>query len=400
MSPAQHHKYRDGITIEDRWASRGQSGKRWVARVRDTRQRRYKSKSFHELVPAKAWAKNLRARMELLEAGAGIWSIAEVLKDFVALLKQQGRSEGYIATAERMARLLESVGVCDLAEDGLRAKVRTFLALPTNEDHRRRKSEAPAASTVRTRLTYARMLVAHAMRHLGMKTDPLRGFVWSTRTGGEGASRPSDQETYELDEVRAVLALNRRDDAIWLAFVVAIFSGLRAFELHGLRWESIDWATRVLRVARGKGSKSRHVPLQPELYDFLRKLGGPDADRPRLGSMFNIARDRLIVLQLRPLLIAAGVKWDRGLHEITGLPRRLTWHACRRTCAAASLAAGVDSLEIQRSLGHEELEMTGEYCGAHARWKAVVAAEGWPRGRLCLFPAHSLADGAAVKSAD
>ena len=68
--------------------------------------------------------------------------------------------------------------------------------------------------------------------------------------------------------------------------MVAVFAGLRAFELRALRWEAIDLTVRILRVVRVKGSKVRHVPLQaPDLYDFLRCLGGPDAKQPRIGPM-------------------------------------------------------------------------------------------------------------------
>jgi integrase len=223
------------------------------------------------------------------------------------------------------------------------------------------------------------------MQYQGLRLDPLLGFAVPRQSRRGAHSRPSDQETYLLNEVRQVLALNRPEDSVWLAYVVAIFTGLRAFEIHALRWDAIDWTTKTLRVARGKGAKVRHVPLQAELHDFLRHLGGPDTDRPRIGPMFTFTKHRVDVADLRPLLDDAGVTWDRGTNEITGLPRRLTWHACRRTYAAASLAAGVDSLEIQRSLGHAEMDMTGEYTGAFARWKAVVQTEAWPRGRLCMF---------------
>lgn len=394
MSPKQRDRNRDGISIEDRWEARGRrTGKRWLAKVRDTRLHRYKRKAFSDLEAAKGWAKQTRARFELSESSAGTWPLEEVIKEYGEAMRREHRPEEYVKAVERHGRMLQSVGVRDLADDGLQAKMRALLALPTDEKHRRHQGSEPAPSTKRQRCNYIRTLVSFAMQYQGLRLDPLIGFAVPGQSRRGALSRPSDQETYTLSEVRSVLALDRPEDSIWLAYVVAIFTGLRAFEIHELRWDAIDWTTKTLRVARGKGSKVRHVPLQPELHDMLRRLGGPDAKHPRIGPMFTFTKHRVDVADLRPLLDAAGVKWDRGTNEITGLPRRLTWHACRRTCAAASLAAGVDSLEIQRSLGHEEMEMTGEYAGAFARWKAVIQAEAWPRGRLCLF--GSPASGAA-----
>jgi len=82
---------------------------------------------------------------------------------------------------------------------------------------------------------------------------------------------------------------------------------------------------------------------------------------------------------------------DRGASEISGLPRRLTWHSCRRTCAAALLAAGADSQEIRRALGHEDVGLTGHYASSFTQWKAQVEAEGWPRGKLYFLRAPGVA---------
>lgn len=84
--------------------------------------------------------------------------------------------------------------------------------------------------------------------------------------------RTSDQETYTLDEVRAVLSLNANQDPVWIAFVIAVFSGLRAFELRALRWDAIDWRIRMLRVARGKCGKVRSVPFMTNSMSFFVRL--------------------------------------------------------------------------------------------------------------------------------
>lgn len=94
--PTQIDKKRDGISIEDRWKTRGERmGKRWLAKVRDTRAGAYKRKAFADIEAAKDWAEKTRARFTLGESGAGSWPIAEVAKGLDELLDRDRRSASY-----------------------------------------------------------------------------------------------------------------------------------------------------------------------------------------------------------------------------------------------------------------------------------------------------------------
>ncbi len=88
MHTKQHDRNRDGISIEDRWRARGQRiGKRWLAKVRDTRLQRYKRKAFVDLNAAKDWSRVMRARLELAETSAGTWPLAEVITECVRKIR-------------------------------------------------------------------------------------------------------------------------------------------------------------------------------------------------------------------------------------------------------------------------------------------------------------------------
>jgi hypothetical protein len=203
---SQHHDQRDGISIEDRHAARrGRSGKRWLARVRDTRLRRYKSKTFTELDAAKAWARHMRARFELAEASAGTWPLDEVIDECVSCMQQQGKNAAYVAAMKRHGKQLHQVGLRDLNDPALHAKVRRFLSFPTDVVHRRKadKSDAsPAVSTMVIRFGYVRVLVSHAIKYMGMRQDPLLGFVSPRVSQKNQITRTSDQETYTLERSR------------------------------------------------------------------------------------------------------------------------------------------------------------------------------------------------------
>lgn len=383
---------RDGISIENKWKHRKtKTGKQWLAKVWDRRVGRYKSRAWFKEDEAIAWAKQTRRSIDLQEATAGTWKTSEVAEECTEYMAKEGRNPAYIQAIKRHALMLEKVGIVNLADDNIKARIRDYLALPTEDGHRRTESAAPAGSTVRTRIIYLRSLVSYARKHMSLPINPLVGLVMPAAAKKAAAGGMADQEVYTLAEIRSVLALKEEDNPVWLAFVLAVYAGLRASELHALRWENLDWESRVLRVVKGKGGKVRVVAMQPDLADLLHRLGGPGATKPRNGTIaaplkssgFNVH------WHLRPLLERAGVTWDRGICPTRKLPRRLTWHACRRTCAAASLAAGVDSLDLQRSLGHADISLTGDYAGAFTTWKRLIENEGWPRGRLWFFPRAS-----------
>jgi hypothetical protein len=128
LTPTPRDRHRDGISIEDRWVARGgRHGKRWLAKVRDTRLQPYKRKAFSHLDAAKAWARKLRARFELAESNAGSWPVEDVLVECVANMRREGKNENYTKEVERHGLLLQGVGVRDLSDDNLVAKMRLYL---------------------------------------------------------------------------------------------------------------------------------------------------------------------------------------------------------------------------------------------------------------------------------
>ena len=85
-----------------------------------------------------------------------------------------------------------------------------------------------------------------------------------------------EPETYTNDELRRIRAAIRDDleDVLFHGFA---YTGMRRFELSGLRWDDVDFENATMRVL-GKGGKLRKVPLHPRLAEVLvereRKVGG------------------------------------------------------------------------------------------------------------------------------
>jgi integrase len=171
--------------------------------------------------------------------------------------------------------------------------------------------------------------------------------------------------------------------------ITAIFTGLRASELRGLRWEDVDLDARQLHVrqradryndiGRPKSEAGeRTVPLPPMALDTLRewKLACPKGD---LGLVFPNGRGKVENLGniskrgLCPVQIAAGVTVDTGKTDKDGKPvlraKYTGMHALRHFYASwcinrlADGGMGLPPKVVQERLGHSTMAMTMDVYG-------------------------------------
>ena len=179
------------------------------------------------------------------------------------------------------------------------------------------------------------------------------------------------------DEIRTIVAhLNGRWRPLLLT---AIFTGLRASELRGLRWEDVDLADGVLHVRQRADcfnaigppkseAGERTVPLLPMLVSALRthRLACPKGtlDLVFPNGAGNVESHQNIVQRgLQPAAIAAGVVNEAGEAKYPGL------HALRHFYASWCInRRGDGGLElplklVQARLGHASIQMTADRYG-------------------------------------
>ena len=179
------------------------------------------------------------------------------------------------------------------------------------------------------------------------------------------------------DEVRTFLA---HLDGRWRPlFLTAIFTGLRASELRGLRWDDVDLkrgeihvrqrADRYRVIGRPKSETSeRSVPLLPMVVNVLRehRLACPKGEQDLVfpndaGNVYDHAS--IIKRGLVPLMVKAGIVDADGKAKYTGL------HALRHFYASWCINRRVDGgLEfplklVQARLGHASIAMTADTYG-------------------------------------
>ena len=168
--------------------------------------------------------------------------------------------------------------------------------------------------------------------------------------------------------------------------MVAVFTGLRASELRGLRWEDIDLthaklhvrqrADRLNNIGSPKSKAGRRtVPLLPETIKVLRewKVKCPRKDG-RLDLAFpngegNVEWHTNLVLRgLQPTLIDAGVTKpaldDKGkpVRDEDGKPmveaKYSGMHALRHFYASWCASIGLSMKQVQARMGHSNIAVT------------------------------------------
>jgi integrase len=180
------------------------------------------------------------------------------------------------------------------------------------------------------------------------------------------------------DEIRSMLAYAQ---GRWRPLVVtAVFTGLRASELRGLRWDDVDLERAVLTVRQRadrwnaigppkSDAGKREIPLAPMVVKALRewKLSCPrfketNGADGRLWLVFPNGLGNVSTLSsihrrgLGPLQVAAGITTHK-LHPKYGM------HALRHAAASLFIEQGFGPKRIQVLMGHSTIQMTFDTYG-------------------------------------
>lgn len=205
-----------------------------------------------------------------------------------------------------------------------------------------------------------------------------RGLVAQNVAAGVRVKRAKrERELVEIptkDELRAILkhADNRERPLV----MTAIFTGLRASELRGLRWSDVDLKAGRLTVSQRadalnvigapkSAASRRSIPIPPALVAELTrwKLACPVGD---LGLAFPNGKGRiethsnLLQRLFGPLQVRANVTELDG----EGLPTwRFGFHALRHAAASMWIERGTDPKRVQTWLGHASIQLTFDTYG-------------------------------------
>ena len=128
--------------------------------------------------------------------------------------------------------------------------------------------------------------------------------------------------------------------------------GLRVSELVALQVKQIDSDRHVLRIEQAKGAKDRQVILSDQLLTVLRQYW--QQYRPVLSLFYG--RDHQSSLSITSAQkMFTGSKLRAGITKIGGI------HSLRHAYATHQLEAGMPVHQLQRLLGHTNLQSTLRY---------------------------------------
>jgi len=162
-------------------------------------------------------------------------------------------------------------------------------------------------------------------------------------------------------------------------FEILYSTGIRNSELRNLRLCDINLMNKEIKVIKGKGGKSRVVPLNAFAIRFLN--GYLTRIRPQI-----VVDERIDFLFLNQ----AGQKMDnttlqemiKKCRETAGLKKKITAHSFRHTVATDLLNAGMDVRYIQAFLGHTSLKSTQIYTRVATKSLGAKHKEFHPREKM------------------
>ena len=179
------------------------------------------------------------------------------------------------------------------------------------------------------------------------------------------------------EEIRRLLmAAEGEGEHVYVLYAAAIYTGMRAGELAGLRWDDVDLETRLIAVQRSfdgptKAGDVRYVPILDVLLPVLRKwrLRCPgQLVFPNERGVMHKESARIFQEIFRRVLDAAQFPKVQKNGKIR---RYIVFHDTRHSFASHWVMNGGDIFRLQRILGHKDVKMTMRY--AHLSPTAYAA---------------------------
>ncbi len=183
------------------------------------------------------------------------------------------------------------------------------------------------------------------------------------------------------EELEAVLgAVDHKTKKGQRDYAILLFlynTGARAQELCDLNFEDFRAEKPYLASLRGKGNKTRQVPLWENTIDALQTLM-QRAPRDNIGAVFtNQHGERLTRFGLRYLLRHYVKIASRQMPVLS--KKRIGPHTIRHTTAMHLLQSGVDITIIKAWLGHVDLSTTHGYIEIDLKMKEAALKKTKPK---------------------
>jgi integrase len=312
-------------------------------------------------------------------------TLADFVPRFLSFCEQQ---EAVSTTVSRYRRQFDNHITPVLGHkkirDLTRADVRSFL-LDKGQDGQAVYGVRLARNTVRQLGSVLSSALSLAVDDEIINTNPARDLDRKVRTKAARVRGKVREHVKAMDREQrnAFLALAaRRDEDIYVSFLLMALAGLRLDEALGLKWEHVDLAGRRLHIREQllsdstKSGVARYVDMARTLADVLESV-----KTARTTAAYREDRS------LRPYVVfpwltdapdakeeqKAAKRIRRAMTRTltaAGLPTHFTPHALRHTFCSLLIREGVSPVYVQQQAGHASVEMT---VGVYGSWFPMEA---------------------------
>lgn len=135
------------------------------------------------------------------------------------------------------------------------------------------------------------------------------------------------------------------DQELYWPVLLAGYTGMRKGEVFGLRWEDMDFDSKIITVSRSyngptKNGKTRIIPMHQHIHlNFSFKKGDNSIEDEKVIEEFKLNH------RLKNACVGVNIP-------------KITFHALRHGFATLALEAGRSPKEVQEVLGHSKVSTT------------------------------------------
>lgn len=173
----------------------------------------------------------------------------------------------------------------------------------------------------------------------------------------------------EADRLLAELALHSKD--MRDIALLSLYTGMRAGEIHALRWVNVNFANETIEIVDTKSKKNRTAFMPPEVKEMLLNRrddkdnsdlvfpGKKGRQRKEVSDTFDRAVNKLGLNDS-----GAFTMNDAGEEvpvRITEARQRVVFHTLRHTFASWLVQKGIPLYTVSELLGHSTIDMTRRY---------------------------------------
>ena len=218
-------------------------------------------------------------------------------------------------------------------------------------------------------------------------TKVLRRPKWRIFKDFKAGKRNDQRPVLSVDEVwRTLNAIRTEHNRA--ALTTIYLCGLRISECVNLQVGDIHSAEERLHVHRGKGARSRYVPLPTKALALLRshwkRHRNPTLIFPARGRGKKRGDDAKTT---RPLpLTSIQTVFKKVLKQVGIHKRGLSVHSLRHSYATHLLELGIPTEHVKNFLGHKHLSTTEKYI----HFTPDGFKESWPKVNKLAEPYHEL----------